>query len=382
LGQPPSPNDSLLQRDLDDDGGSLEDLQPPEPVPDLATYLGERERCLAASPACRANFALYMDDARRSAEVGYMPIKLDIENVSRCNFACVMCAVSEWPKGRRAGDMSFAAFKALLDEQYGLVEIKLQGLGEPTLQGEPYFAMIRYARERHIWVRTTTNASLLHLRDNYRKLVDSGVNEIQISIDGADKASYEAIRRQAVFERVVANCRLLNDECARRGIERTKMWVVVQRRNRHQLEALVDLAEQLGFKKLVFSLDLTDFGIASWRERKESIGLDRMLTRSEADDLIARGEAKGVQVRFWRASSKYSTASAPQLCPWPFERAYLSSDLRVVPCCFIGNPDISQFGSAEAGFAKIWFGDAMRDFRAAHLKGDIPPICRGCYGAS
>jgi len=50
-----------------------------------------------------------MNDARRSAEVGYLPIKLGIENVSRCNFAGVMCAVGEWQKGRRAADMSFAA---------------------------------------------------------------------------------------------------------------------------------------------------------------------------------------------------------------------------------------------------------------------------------
>lgn len=382
MNQHARPDDAPPAIDLDNSpggGGSLDDLPLPEPVPDLATYLAERERCLANSAACRANFSAYTNDGRRGAEVGYLPIKLDIENVSRCNFACVMCAVSEWPTGRRAADMSFAAFKALLDEQYGLVEIKLQGLGEPTIQGDPYFAMIRYARERHIWVRTTTNASLLHLRGNYRKLIDSGVNEVQISIDGADKASYEAIRRQAAFERVIANCRLLNDECARRGIQRTKMWVVVQRRNRRELASLVDLAEQLGFGKLVFSLDLTDFGMESWRDRKPSISGNHTLTRSEADDLIARGAAKGVQVRFWRASSKYSTASAARLCPWPFERAYVSSDSRVVPCCFIGNPDVSEFGSVKAGFSKIWFGSAMRDFRAAHLRGDIPPICRGCY---
>ena len=81
-------NDGLLRIDLDgndDAGGSLDDLPSPEPVPSLATYLDERERCLARSAACRANFSAYVNDARRSAEVGYMPIKLDIENVSPCN---------------------------------------------------------------------------------------------------------------------------------------------------------------------------------------------------------------------------------------------------------------------------------------------------------
>jgi MoaA/NifB/PqqE/SkfB family radical SAM enzyme len=54
--------------------------------------------------------------------------------------------------------------------------------------------MTRYAREKHIWVRTTTNASLLHLKDNYRKMIDADVNELQISVDGASKQVYEGIR--------------------------------------------------------------------------------------------------------------------------------------------------------------------------------------------
>jgi hypothetical protein len=40
----------------------------------------------------------------------------------------------------------------------------------------------------------------------------------------------------------------------------------------------------------------------------------------------------------------------------PFERAYISSDQRVVPCCFIGNPDVAEIGTAPempASFASI-----------------------------
>jgi hypothetical protein len=70
------------------------------------------------------------------------------------------------------------------------------------------------------------------------------------------------------------------------------------------------------------------------------------------------------------------------LRPWPFESAHVSSDLRVVPCCFIGNPDFSEFGAAKASLAEVWLGSAMPDFRAAHLSGDIPAICRGCYDAA
>ncbi len=194
-----------LDESVGEPGQALAGLPTPEPVPDLHAYLRERRIRLSCSPEALANYLAFMASERRSAEVDYLPIRLDFENVSRCNFRCTMCTVSEWPKGRRAADMALADFERLLDEQVGLVEVKVQGLGEPTMQGEDYFAMIRLARSRHIWVRTTTNASLLHLKDNHRKLVDSGVNEIQISIDGADAEVFQAIRRGAVFDRVIAN---------------------------------------------------------------------------------------------------------------------------------------------------------------------------------
>jgi pyrroloquinoline quinone biosynthesis protein E len=363
----------------DADGAPLGDLPAPEPVPDVHAYLRERRVCLSYSADRLRNFVRYSRSARRSAQVDYLPIRLDFENVSRCNFACTMCTVSEWPKGRRAADMPLDAFKRLIDEQTGLVEVKVQGLGEPTLQGEPYFEMIRYARARHIWVRTTTNASLLHLKDNYRKLVDSGVNEIQISIDGADRETFESIRRQSDFKRVVANCKLINGYCRELGIERTKMWTVVQKGNRHQLAQLVDLAHEMGFRSMAFSLNLVDFGTEHWRDINDAVTVERSFTHAEARQLMAQGEALGVKVRFWNVTQKYSTAEAKRLCPWPFERAYVASDLRVVPCCIIGNPDVCEVGVADKDFTSVWKGEMLTNFREAHLRGDIPKVCRSCY---
>jgi pyrroloquinoline quinone biosynthesis protein E len=355
------------------------DLPLPEPSAGLAAYREERARRLASDARCAANFARYLRGARQAAAIDYLPVKLDIENVSRCNFACTMCPVSEWPQGRRAADLAVADFERLIDAQYGLVEIKLQGMGEPTLQRDALFAMIRYARARHIWVRTTTNASLLHLADNHRKLIDSGVNEVQVSIDGADEATYGAIRRRGRFDRVTANCRLLNDYCAERGVVRTKMWVVAQRANRHQLPALVELAAALGFRHLVFALSLTDFGSASWRARNDAVAVTDSVTAAEGRDLVARGERNGVRVAFWFVADKYRAGAPETLCPWPFERAYVSSDLRVVPCCTIASPAVSDLGPAAPRFSATWFGPAMTAFRQAHLSGAIPEICRRCY---
>jgi MoaA/NifB/PqqE/SkfB family radical SAM enzyme len=366
---------------LEDRQRALRGLPAPEPAAGLAAYEAERELALSRSPACRANYARYLASRRRSAVAEYFPIKLDIENVSRCNFRCTMCAVSDWHKGQRAADLPLAVFRRLIDEQIGLVEIKLQGLGEPTMQRDDYFAMIRYARQKHIWVRTTTNASLLHLNDNYRKMIDADVNELQISVDGASKGVYEGIRRGAKYERVMSNIALINAYARERGVDRTKMWTVVQRANLHELDALVDLAAALGFSNQVFSLELTDFGLARCHEINAAASAEQNLDLDFLLGLVERGKERGVRVRFWNTTSKYDTATPDNLCPWPFERAYISSDQRVVPCCFIGNPDVAEIGAAAApaGFSTVWFGGDFQAFRQAHLDGKIPDYCRGCY---
>lgn len=361
----------------------LGELPAPEPSAGLEAYHRERALCLAASPEKRANYARFMRSGRRDATVDYLPIKLDIENVSRCNFRCIMCVVNDWgPRRQRAEDMTLEAFKALIDAQIGLVEIKLQGIGEPLLQGDDFFEMIRYARARHIWVRTTTNCSLLHLKDNYRKLIDAGVNEVQMSVDGATKDVFEKIRRGGRFDRVSANCLMINDYARETGRRVTKMWTVVQKDNYHQVDGLdmVELAAGLGFRDQAFAFTLTDWGREEWREHNGGVTVEGGLTEELARRLLARGAELGVKVSFWQVTSKYETSSPDRLCPWPFERAMVTSDHRVTPCCAIGDPDSYEFGNGTGkSFVDIWNSSEYREFRRAHLSGEIPEICRGCY---
>ena len=357
--------------------GELAVLPLPVPSMGLAAYEEERRLRFAYDPRCLANYERYKRSTRE-ADVDYLPIKLDIENVSRCNFRCTMCQVSDWAKGQRAKDMKLDDFKHLIDEQYGVFEIKIQGMGEPLMGAPAVFDMIRYARSKHIWVRTITNASLLHLKDNYRKLVDADPNEIQISIDGATKKTFESIRRGSVFEMVKENCRRINEYCRRRKLVRTKMWTVVQRENMSELTMLVDFAAEVGFQSMVFSLNVQDWGQSLWTERNAKISAENIFPFELVHGLVEQGKRLGVAVTFWRATSKYSAESRQTLCGWPFERAYVSSDLRVVPCCMIENPEVLDLGDAR-NFTQAWSSTAMKEFRGDHIAGRIPTACKGCY---
>lgn len=356
----------------------------PQPTPSAGeeAYQNERKLALSKSAAKRENFDRFMATRRGESELEYLPVKLDIENVSRCNFSCPMCVVSDWHKGQRAGDMSVDFFRKLLEEQYGLLEIKLQGIGEPLLQRDDFFEMIKIARAEHIWVRTTTNASLLHLNGNIKKLVDADPNEIQVSIDGATKETFEKIRVGGKFEQVIANAQALNAYCDEKNVRKTKMWVVAQKDNAHELADLVNLAADNGFKKLVFSLVLSDWAMEEMSERNESVSVFEDLTMNQLMGLHEQGKELGVDVAFWVVNSKYKLGDPKTLCPWVFERSYIGSDGRVTPCCYIGNPDVYEIGNGINGdqdFTSIWRSEEYVDFRRMHLEGRLPSVCKNCY---
>jgi len=366
----------------------LRDLPKPEPSAGLDMYNDIREKALALDSRKRGNYDKYMASRRREAKLDYLPIKLDIENVSRCNLKCSMCVVSDWDKGVRGEDMSLDDFKKIIDEQFGLVEIKLQGLGEPVLQGKDFFDMIRYARAKNIWVRTTTNATRLHLkavrseeRFIYQELIDSDANEIQISIDGATREVHEGIRQGAVFGQITENCKLINAYSREKGVRVTKMWSVIQMANQHQLFDLVDLAHELGFRDQTFAFSLTNWGQDEWRQRNDAVTVEENLDHEIAWKLVEKGEKLGIRVSFWNSTDKYNTSNRESLCAWPFERAVITSDLRTVPCCTIGSPDSYELGRGQGkGFTELWFSEEYEAFRQAHLDGKIPEVCLPCYG--
>lgn len=377
-------DEGALVRGADDSAAGLRAalaaLPQPEYVPDRATYEREIQLRLAYDPRCKANYEKYLASSRREARPDFLPVRMDIENVSRCNFRCTMCQVSEWTKGKRAEDMTLEQFQRLIDEQYGLVEIKLHGMGEPLMGGDVFHAMTRYARDRHIWVRTVSNASLLHLKENYKKIIDAGINELQLSVDACDKQTFETISKGSVYEKVMEGCRLVNDYCDSLGIVRTKMWTVVQQANYTQLPQLVEHAARLGFKTQVFSLDLTFWGQESWKERNEAISVVDRFDVEMAHRMVERGRELGVRVAFWAMAAAYETTSPQKLCPWPFERAYVASDMRIVPCCIVANPDAFQIGGGPIeSFSELWQSQEYEALRQAHLDGDIPAKCRWCY---
>jgi len=348
------------------------------PSADQEAFNARLARGLAKYPERAENYRRHQN-AVRGQVLDYLPVKMDYEVVSRCNFRCIMCRVGEWPGGQRAADMPFDAFRRSLDQQYGLVEIKLQGVGEPLLHPD-LPRMVALAAERHIWTRLTVNGSLLHVNENYRRLIDADPGEVQVSLDGASKAVFERIRRGSWFEKVTANAKLLNQYCLEQNLLKTRSWTVVQRDNLHELEDLVRLGAELKFPRMTFSVALSNWGLERWSASNRDLDVSASVSPERVAGLVELGHSLGVEVTFWNAGQKFQLGGDPKhLCAWLFERAFISSDLRIVPCCVLSSPEQVDLGDA-LDLDRIWNQAEYQKLRAAHLGGDVPDWCRQCYG--
>lgn len=348
-------------------------LKFPKPLVDSARYKATLEAGFQKYPRRRENYEKY-SSSEKSVVVDYLPIKMDFENVSRCNLSCEMCQVVTFEKNRRAEDMSYEEFVSMIDAAYGLTEIKIQGLGEPFLH-KNFVDMVRYAASKHIWVRSTTNATLLHKDENYRRIINADIGELQISIDGTTNKVYEKIRKGSRFDLVSENCKKINDYCDETGRDRTRMWVLLQKENISELFDFPAFAKKIGFKRLTISMDVNGWGNEEWTQKNEEKKVSSLITQEDIDRLLEMASQIGIDLTFWDISSKYS---GQNICPWPFERAFISSDKKIVPCCMIGNPDICDFGSAF-DFETVWNGSSYVNFRKNHLEGRIPKVCQFCY---
>jgi len=368
-------NPDKLERDILENRKLFSSNNLSFPEPDQFTYRSMQYRKFESDSDCLKNYIM-SENEEYSEQVSFLPYIIDIEPNSRCNFRCTMCQVSDWDKGQRARDMKFEEYKSLIDSNPQLIEIKLQGMGEPLLHKD-FIRMIEYASSKDIWVRTVINGSLLHIRKHIERLINSGVGEVQASFDGANKEVFESIRRKSNFEKVVDNFTNLNKYANKKDRPYTRMWVVLQQQNRNQLIEFVELAKKMEFRRLTFSLSLGDWGQDSWKDKNK--GLQAMsFSDTEEKKLLEMGKSSGIDISIWKISNKYSYDTPNNLCAWPFTRTLVSSDMKVGPCCMIGNPDIATFGDGH-DLAKTWYGESYKSFRKSHLEGTIPKYCENCY---
>ena len=144
------------------------------------------------------------------------PFVIFLDPSDQCNFRCKFCPTGDnklMKKVKRpSGIMDFDLYKKIIDDlgefEKPIKVLRLYKDGEPLLN--PKFSdMIRYAKKHGcaLQIDTTTNASLLGPKINL-ELISSGLDRINISINGLSDQSYREFTRYKIrFNTLVDNIR-------------------------------------------------------------------------------------------------------------------------------------------------------------------------------
>jgi len=318
------------------------------------------------------------------------PTEAYFEVANRCNSKCSTCPLTFSPQ-ESAKQLSLDEFKSLASQMPDLRRAVMQGIGEPLLNRD-LASMIRHLKERGVYVVFNTNAALLTRRRQI-ELIDSGLDELRVSLDGSTPETYLKVRGIPAFERVVANVaemvRTKHERSA--SSPRLSFWVTGMRENLAELPAVIELAARIGVEEVYLQRMVFGFDDNALACEDQSI-YDGY--RDEAEAIIAEAERRSVAlgVRFRGADALSPRESIvdriPQAEPWracsrPLRLAYVTAQGTALPCCIAPFTDapynsITLGNYLRDGIQAVWTGDAYRQFRERLYSSDPPASCRNC----
>lgn len=196
------------------------------------------------------------DELKRGLDA---PICLTWELTYACNLACVHCLSSSGRRDPR--ELTTDQVMALVDEMAAMQIFYVNiGGGEPMIRPD-FYEIVDHATSSGVGVKFSTNGSRID-RAGAERLAAMDYTDIQISIDGADEATNDAVRGIGSF----ATARAAMDNLAEAGFGRFKISVVMTRHNIAQLDAFEALAARYGAELRLTRLRPAGRGADSWSE--------------------------------------------------------------------------------------------------------------------
>ena len=134
--------------------------------------------------------------------------KIYVEPTNRCNLSCVTCIRHSWDeKFENLSWPDYGALIAGLGDFPDAKTIAFAGFGEPLTH--PRFPdMVALAHSRGLRTEMTSNAMLL-TASMADRLIDAGLDQFTVSIDGTSSESHGAVRPGASLDAITANVKNL-----------------------------------------------------------------------------------------------------------------------------------------------------------------------------
>lgn len=282
---------------------------------------------------------------------GAYPNRLYIEITNVCNLDCVMCPTGLHILERDKGHMEWELFTRVIDEMAPHVKTTtLHIWGEPLLHSR-LIDMVRYARGAGINVSISTNATLL-TEEKSQGLIDAGLSEIYLCLDGMKAETYEAIRKKADFEETKSNIETFIElRRASGGGPKTYVQIIEMEPTKEQTEQFSLFWQRPGVDRVnVKAFD-------SWGNQVKEIN-----------------QLRDAQDQLPSLKDRYH-------CPLLWYHCHVYFD-GTVTCCDRDYGAKYPLGNVveAGGVMKVWNGAKMQELRRKHLENDVRdvPPCRAC----
>jgi radical SAM protein with 4Fe4S-binding SPASM domain len=318
--------------------------------------------------------------AKRLPFVSASPQSIQIECTTRCNLKCTFCELSYWTE--KPADLKLDTIQKMVEHLPKLKRVDLTGIGE-SLMNRDFFAIVKFLKSRGMYVTLNDNFTLM-TEKAARRIVELGVDQIFLSLDGATKETYERIRVGANFDKVISNARRLLQTKREMGEKRpeVKINTVVCSINYQELPAIVELAHDIG-------IGMVQFVNAITFESTEDVATTgvRQEVRATFQKTLERAHQLGVLVKI-----ELFDKLPVQRCDFPWKRNFVTYDGYVHPCCYTTQTgdrraqNRRSFGNlSEDSFEEIWHSETYSTFRRKMRAGVLPHACEHCpkyYGTS
>ena len=312
--------------------------------------------------------AYYM---HKAGEKAGKPFGIKFEVSSLCNLKCIMCPLSKGLK-RKQGLLSFENFKKVFDETNPSY-LNLTGIGEPLLNKD-LFRIISYAKKHNSIIKLDTNATLLN-EENAKKLLETQINIISVSIDSINKKIYEKIRKNAKFETTISNLRFLV-ELRNKEKCKTKIHInfVLQKENISELTEMIKFFDSIGIDSINGDIALP-LGENKNEEKREISIIERKRIKKALENLKTKAS---LNIEHVQEFLERGYSSHKKNCFYPWYYPSITWDGCLVPCCYICDNEIVFGNVLNNGFMNVWNNEKIKAFRKM-LANKKQGICKNCF---
>ncbi len=256
--------------------------------------------------------------------------------------------------------MNFELYKKLIEQTKKSILINiLYFQGEPFLNPE-IFKMIEYSNLNKIYSIISTNGHFLS-SGNIKKIIDSKLNKLIISIDGATQDIYSSYRIGGNLDKVLEGIEALQNYKKETKSKHPKVYLqfLVTSKNEHQINDIKNIGKKYNVDKVVFKT----IQVYDYENGNVLIPSNKKYSRyilNKCNKYELKNELLNHCWRIWSSC----------VVTW---------DGNVVPCCFDKDAKYIMGNINENTLEEIWNGERFNDFRKAILKNRKSiDICNNC----